>query len=411
MIVLVANLGSSSFKYKLFDMGADGSAERLLADGAADRIGLGQSAWSVKAGATTAEGVADLMDHAAAIDLHLDELVKIGAVRSVGKIEAIGFKAVHGGPIKDPVQVDKHVLATMERFADVAPQHNPPYIEAMRAFKQKLPRVAQVAAFETGFHQTIPLARQAYGIPHEWFADLGIRRYGFHGASHRYIAGRMAQIAPTARRLISCHLGGSSSISAIEGERSLANSFGMTAQSGVMHASRVGDFDAFALLKLMQSGLDIDTIFHRLGKEGGVHGLSGVSPDIREVEQAATTGNAQAQLALDAFIDSVRHYIGAYLVVLGGIDALVFTGGIGQNGKAIRAAICADLGFVGLRLDPDKNQAADGKLETRIDRGDGAQIWALPTNEELVVARQTFAVLNNQTNKGSSAAATHSATA
>ena len=393
MVILVSNLGSSSFKYKLFDMAADGSSERVLADGAADRIGLGRSAWSVNAAGKQSEGVADLMDHGAAIELHLSELAKIGAIESVDQVEAIGFKAVHGGPIKDPSEVDDDLLATMERFADVAPQHNPPYIAAMRAFRQKLPRVPQVAAFETGFHQTIPMARQAYGIPHEWLADLGIRRYGFHGASHRYIAGRMAEIAPGARKLISCHLGGSSSISALQDGVSVANSFGMTCQTGVMHASRVGDFDAFALLKLLQSGLDIDTIFQKLGKEGGVHGLSGVSPDMREVEQAAVGGNERAKLALDAFVESVRHYIGAQLVVLGGIDALVFTGGIGQNGKAIRTAICADLDFAGIRLEPERNEAAASGAEARIDGGDGAQIWVVPTNEELVVARQTLAVL------------------
>ena len=265
MVILVSNLGSSSFKYKLFDMAADGSSELVLAEGAADRIGLGQSAWSVTAGDKVARGVADLLDHGAAIELHLNELAKIGAITAVDQVDAIGFKAVHGGPIKEPTLVDDDLLATMEQFADVAPQHNPPYITAMRAFKKKLPRVPQVAAFETGFHQTIPLARQAYGIPYEWLADLGIRRYGFHGASHRYIAGRMAQIAPQARKVISCHLGGSSSISALQDGVSVANSFGMTCQTGVMHASRVGDFDAFALLKLLQSGLDIDTIFQKLG--------------------------------------------------------------------------------------------------------------------------------------------------
>ena len=400
MLILVSNLGSSSFKYKLFDMAADGSSELVLAEGAADRIGLGQSAWSVTAGDKVARGVADLLDHGAAIELHLNELAKIGAITAVDQVDAIGFKAVHGGPIKEPTLVDDDLLATMEQFADVAPQHNPPYITAMRAFKKKLPRVPQVAAFETGFHQTIPLARQAYGIPYEWLADLGIRRYGFHGASHRYIAGRMAQIAPQARKVISCHLGGSSSISALQDGVSVANSFGMTCQTGVMHASRVGDFDAFALLKLLQSGLDIDTIFQKLGKEGGVHGLSGVSPDMREVEQAADAGNERAKLALDAFIESVRHYIGAQLVVLGGIDALVFTGGIGQNGKAIRAAICTGLDFAGIRLDATKNEATVSGGEAQIDTGDGGQIWVVPTNEELVVARQSLQVLTGQIGRG-----------
>jgi len=395
MIVLVSNLGSSSFKYKLFDMAGDGASHRVLADGAADRIGLGKSNWSVDADGKRFEGVDDLMDHAAAIDLHLGELVRARVIESMDRIDAIGFKAVHGGPTKEPVKVDEALLATMQDFADVAPQHNPPYIAAMRAFQKKLPNVPQVAAFETGYHQTIPLARQAYGIPYEWMNRLGIRRYGFHGASHRYIATRMAEIAPEAKKLISCHLGGSSSTSAISDGVSVANSFGMTCQTGVMHASRVGDFDAFALLKLLQSGIDLDTIWTGLGKEGGVLGLSGVSPDMREVEQAAADGNERAKLALDAFVESVRHYVGAQLVVLGGTDALVFTGGIGQNGREIRTAVCAGLDFAGIRLDEAKNEAAPRGVESRIDDGSGgAQIWVLPTNEELIVARQTVHVLN-----------------
>jgi acetate kinase len=397
MILLIANLGSTSFKYKLFRMPAPGSGnEHVLAVGAADRIGQGPSAWSVKASERSSEGTADLADHAAAIDLHLAQLTKLGALGSISDVEAIGFKAVHGGPISGAVRVDDQVLATMEEFADVAPQHNPPYIAAMRAFMKKLPGVPQVAAFETAFHQTIPLARQVYGIPHEWVEDLGVRRYGFHGASHRYIATRLGEIAPHARGVISCHLGGSCSICAIRDGKSVANSFGMTAQSGTFHASRVGDFDAFAILKLLAEGLDLDTIWRKLGKEGGLKGLSGVSADMRDVEQAAAKGNPRAKLAIDAFVESCRHYIGAYLAVLNGADAIAFTGGVGQHGKAIRAAILADMSFAGIAIDPRKNKEADGNAESRIDAGDGVEVWVLPTNEELIVARQTIEVLQQQ---------------
>jgi acetate kinase len=396
MLILVANLGSTSFKYKLFDM----PAERVLAVGAADRLGQGKSNWSVDAGGRSRSGVDDLDDHAAAIALHLKLLVEMGAIASMDAVEAIGFKAVHGGQISGAVRVDDHVLATMEQFNDVAPQHNPPYIAAMRAFMRTLPKVPQVAAFETAFHQTIPLARQVYGVPHQWVTDLGIRRYGFHGASHRYIATRMAQLVPGARRVISCHLGGSSSICAIRDGKSQANSFGMTAQSGTFHASRVGDFDTFALLKLLKSGMDLDAVWRTLGKESGLLGLSGVSPDMREVEKAADAGNAQARLAIDAFVDTCRQYVGAHLAVLNGTDAVVFTGGIGQHGKAIRAAICRDMDYAGLDLDLARNESARGGEETRIDTGSGAQIWILPTNEELVVARQTLDVLKNHEKQG-----------
>jgi acetate kinase len=395
MIVLVANLGSTSFKYKLFDM--DQGNERVLATGAADRIGVGSSAWSVQVGDKSEKGTVDLADHAAAIDLHLKALLRQGAITSLDQIDAIGFKAVHGGPISGAAVVDEKVIATMERFADVAPAHNPPYIAAMKAFAEELPNAPQVAAFETGFHQTIPPARQVYAIPYDWTEDLGVRRYGFHGASHRYIATRMKQIAPDARRIISLHLGGSCSICAIEDGKSVANSFGMTAQSGVFHNNRVGDFDVFALLKLTKAGYDLEAIFKRLGKEGGLLGISGVSSDMREVEEAAAKGDERAQLAVDAFVESCRHYLGAYLVALGGADAVVFTGGIGQHGKELREAICANLDFAGIKLDPARNRAATGSKDEQLQSKDSrTQVWVLPTNEELIVARQTAEALSNQ---------------
>ncbi|MEI7766894.1 MAG: acetate/propionate family kinase [Phycisphaerae bacterium] len=391
MLILVANLGSTSFKYKLYDL--DAKSERVLAQGDADRIGQAVSAWSVTpTGQTRKAGTAALADHGAAISLHLNELVALGVIPSIQAVQAIGFKAVHGGPISGAVRVDDHVISVMEQFADVAPAHNPPYVAAMRAFAQRLPAVPQVAAFETAFHQDIPPARQTYAIPHEWTEKLGIRRYGFHGASHRYIATRMAQIAPTAGKIINCHLGGSSSICAIKDGKSVANSFGMTAQSGLPHAARVGDFDTFALLKLLKSGLDVDTVFKRLGKEGGLLGISGVSQDMRDLEAAAAQGNARAQLAIDVLVEAVRHYIGAYLVALNGADAITFTGGIGQHAQRVRAAILSNLEFAGIRMDAGKNQTAKG--ECRIDAADSrVQIWVLPTDEELIVARQTFGVL------------------
>ena len=366
MLVLVANLGSTSFKFKLLDMSSNGAE---VARGGYERIG---------------QKDAPFRTHGDVIDVILKECPR--------KPDAIGFKAVHGGPISGAVRVTDEVIATMEQFADVAPAHNPPYIAAMRAFREKMPATPQVAAFETAFHQTIPLSRQVYAIPHEWTEKLGIRRYGFHGASHRYIATRVKEIVPAARRVISCHLGGSCSVCAIQDGRSVANSFGMTAQSGVPHNNRVGDFDTFALLKLTKQGLALDEVFRRLGKEGGLLGMSGVSPDMRDVERSANEGNARARLAVDAFVESVRGFVGSYLVALGGCDVLAFTGGIGENGAAIREAVCRNLSFAGIVLDPQKNKVRG--TETKISAVEsGAEIWIVPTNEELIVARQTVAVL------------------
>ena len=367
MIVLVANLGSTSFKYKLLDMGAGGAE---VARGGYERIGQEGSAFRT----------------------HGDVIEEI--LKKIGRTpDAIGFKAVHGGPISGAVRVTEEVIRTMEQFADVAPAHNPPYIAAMRALREKLPQVPQVAAFETAFHQTIPMSRQVYAIPHDWTKNFGIRRYGFHGASHRYIATRVRELTPYhSHRIISCHLGGSCSITAIEDGKSVANSFGMTAQSGIPHNNRVGDFDAFAMQKLVKQGMSLDEIFRKLSKEGGMLGMSGVSPDMRDIEKAAAEGNKWARLAIEAFVESIRHYVGAYLVVLGGCDVLAFTGGIGENGIAIRAAVCRNLGWAGIELDEEKNKVrgVEGKISAETS---GASVWIVPTNEELIVARQTVEAL------------------
>jgi acetate kinase len=368
MFILVANLGSTSFKYKLLDMASSGAE---VARGTFERIG--QKDCPHKTHGDCLDEIMDALPH---------------------KPDAIGFKAVHGGPISGAVRVTDEVLATMEQFADVAPAHNPPYIAAMRAFREKLPSVPQVAAFETAFHQTIPLSRQIYAIPHEWTEKLGIRRYGFHGASHRYISMRVPELVgrDSARRIISCHLGGSCSVCAIDGGKSVANSFGMTVQSGLPHNNRVGDFDTFAIMKLLKQGISLDEIFRRLGKEGGLLGMSGVSPDMRDIERAAAAGDSRAKLAIDAFVEAVRHYIGAFLVVLGGCDVLAFTGGMGENATALRQAVCKNLDFVGLILDPQKNQTRG--QEERISKVESnGEIWIVPANEELIVALQTESVL------------------
>jgi len=371
MRILVANIGSTSFKFKLLDMERDGME---LSRGSFERIGQADSPYRT---------------HSDAIDVLLKDLLEKKQMP-----DAIGFKAVHGGPISGAVRVTPQVIATMEQFADVAPAHNPQYIAAMNAFQSRHPQVPQVAAFETAFHQTIPLSRQVYAIPHEWTEILGIRRYGFHGASHRYISIRVPELVGkgNCRRLISCHLGGSCSICAIDGGKSVANSFGMTAQSGLPHNNRVGDFDTFALRKLLKHGLGLEDIFNKLASLGGMAGMSGISPDMRDIEHAAAGGDPRAVLAIDVLVEAIRHYIGAYLVVLGGCDVLAFTGGIGENDNAIREAVCRNLQWAGIELDAFKNQVR-GK-ETKISKVEsGTEVWVVPTNEELIVAMQTQAVL------------------
>jgi acetate kinase len=317
-------------------------------------------------------------------------------LQDASDVAAIAFKAVHARNLTGVHKVDEDVLEAMEAFADVAPAHNPPYVKAMRMLSGRFPRLPLVAAFETGFHRSIPEANQRYAIPDRWATELGVRRWGFHGASHRYIAGRVAELTGRAdARIVSCHLGGSSSLCAIRGGRSLACSLGMSPQSGLPHNNRVGDFDVFALpVILRETGLTLEGVLDVLANKSGLEGLSGAGRDLRDIEAAADHGNHQATLALDVFIASVRQYLGAYLVELGGADVIAFTGGIGENSVRIRTGVCRDLGWFGIELDAARN--AEGAPERRVSTdGSRVEVWTVPTNEELVVARQSRDLLRS----------------
>lgn len=390
--VLVVNIGSTSFKYRLYDM----PAEKLLARGGIERIGESDSRSYVLGEDSTLETIAPVADHGAALAACLQHLTDptTGCLTDAKEIAAIGFKAVHAGEVSAAQIVNDRLLDAMETYSSVAPAHNPPYLRAMRQLRARHPDIPLVAVFETGFHRSAPEAYRTYAIPYDWTSELGIRRYGFHGASHRYIATRMAEV--TGRndlRIISCHLGGSSSLCAIQGGRSLGTSMGMSPQSGLPNNNRVGDFDIFALpLILERTGLPLDRVLSRLANEGGLKGIGGVGADLRDIEAAAQQGNHRAKLAIDVFVASIRDYLGAFLVRLRGADAVVFTGGIGENSTRIRADVCEGLESLGIRLDPRKNLAAKG--ETLVSEHDSpVAIWIMPTNEEIVVARQAVEAL------------------
>ncbi len=385
MKILVANLGSTSFKYRLFDM----TDERLLARGGVERIGAAESASFVEVDGRRLTATVQARDHAVAVRLCLAQLAEQKCLTSPQELAAIGFKAVHAKGVSGVQRVDAAVLAAMEAYNDVAPAHNPPYVSAMRLLARELPEIPLVAAFETGFHQTITPAEKAYAIPLDWMERHGVQKWGFHGASHRYIGWRTGQLLgnPNAK-IISCHLGGSSSVCAIEGGRSRANSLGMSPQSGLPHNNRVGEFDVFALpVLLRETGKTLDEILSDLANKSGLLGLSGFN-DLRDIEEAATQGDEKARLALDVFVAAVRHYLGAYLLLLNGADAIVFTGGIGENSVRMREAVCANLDWFGIALDPVKNQGARGEAAIH-QEGSRVQVWIMPTNEELIVARQT----------------------
>jgi acetate kinase len=318
-----------------------------------------------------------------------------GVLGSADEVSAIGFKAVHAKGVSGVQRVTDAVLDAMDAYADVAPAHNPIYTRSMRALAAQFPQIPMVAAFETGFHQSIPNGQRHYAIPHAWAADHGIYRYGFHGASHRYISWRMPELMGSIDlKVISCHLGGSSSLCAIRNGQSAACSLGMSPQSGLPHNNRVGDFDVFALpVLLRETGQSLDQILDTLANRSGLLGLCGHN-DLREIEQAAAAGEAGSRLALDVFVASIRHYLGAYLVELGGADAIVFTGGIGENSSLIRDEVCRGLDWFGIALDPVKNQTAKGEALVS-SNASRVQLWTVPTNEEIVVARQAHDLLTS----------------
>ena len=391
MKILVANIGSTSLKWRLFDF--SNNAERLLHKGGFERV----------------------TDYPKAIEDCLAQLKDAGALANESEIAAVGFKPVLAKGVTGCVRFDERILGAMADYNGLAPAHNPPYIAGIRLFGKRMPGVPLVGLFETAFYQFAPEAMMRYAVPQAWH-DIGIRRFGFHGASHKFIAERSAEllgrndIADLVRKLytdggntavngaplrvISCHLGGSSSVTGIRNGVAIGTSMGMSPQSGLPQNNRVGDLDAEAIPYAVKTlGITIEEAQRQLTKESGIKGISGVSNDIRDIATAANQGNAQAQLALDVFITSARHWIGSYFFEMGGADAIVFTAGIGENRAELREAICANLTDLGIELDTALN-ASTSATETVISKpGSRVKVLVIPTNEELVVARETKRLL------------------
>ncbi|MBL6714708.1 MAG: acetate/propionate family kinase [Pirellulales bacterium] len=397
MKILVANLGSTSFKYRLFDLpdaAASGGDERELARGGVERIGAAESRVYASAGENELEVVQPVPDHGVALEAALSQLTGAGGpLTDVAEVAAVGFKAVHGGRAGGVTRVTPDVLTAMEEMAEVAPAHNPPYVKAMRTVAARLPGVPLVAAFETGFHATIPTRNALYAVPTAWVEEHLVRRWGFHGASHRYVAGRMQQLAPAAggrsHRGVSCHLGGSSSVCWLRDGASVGASMGMSPQSGLPQNNRAGDVDPFVLRHMAKAtGRSFDDLLDELSSQSGLAGMSGTSGDMRDLEAAADGGSQRAADAIAVYVGAIRHWLGGGLVELGGLDCIGFAGGIGENSPRVRSEVCQGLEDLGIRLDPEANTTGTG--ERPIHAADSrVAIWVVPTNEEIVVARQT----------------------
>jgi acetate kinase len=393
VLVLVANLGSTSFKYRLFNM----NDETTLARGGVERIGDSQSRSTVSIGNWSDTRQAPVPDHGVAVKACLEQLTDLehGVLQSAADVSAIGFKAVHGGRLSGVFQVNDDVLAAMAEMNEAAPAHNPPYIAAMRTMRQQIEKIPLVAAFETDFHRTIPESRKTYAIPAQWTEAMHIKKWGFHGASHRYIATRAAELLGRSdARIISCHLGGSSSLTAIRDGASVMTTMGMTPQTGLPQNNRVGDFDPFALpLIIARTGKTLDEVLAEMSSQGGLLGISGKSGDMRDLEAGADAGDQRCQLALDVYHEEIRRHLGGMIVALGGVDAIIFTGGIGENGARTRHEVCRDLEELGIAIDPSRNEAVAGETTFHAQHS-RTQLWVIPTNEELIVARQCVALLS-----------------
>jgi acetate kinase len=381
MKILIPNIGSTSFKYRLLEL-PEGSHrdETVLAQGRVERIG---------------QPGGECADYKAAIHKCLGEIAGPGKpLAGLTEIDAVGFKAVHTGPLNQPQIVDDALLATMEEFSFLAPAHNPPYIAAMKAFQQELPGVPLVAVMEPFPYRFMDEASTTYAVPYAWRTEHGIRRYGFHGATHRAARERaQALLGRENLRHISCHLGGSSSVAAFRNGVVIGTSMGASPQSGLPQNNRVGDIDVFAVLYMMKKlGLGPDEMAKLLSSQSGLAGISGTSGDMRDLDEAAARGDKRARLALDVFVRAIRHYVGALLVELGGLDVITFSGGIGENGTAIRAAVLECLVPFGVELDEEKNAAVQGEGEISTHRS-LVRVWVIPANEEAIVARETAAVV------------------
>lgn len=395
MKILVINCGSSSLKYQFLDM----NNESVLAKGLVERIGIEGSVLKHEKTGMDKEVInADIKDHEIALKLVMDALVneKYGAIKDLSEIDAVGHRVVHGGEsFAKSVLIDENVMKGIKDCIDLAPLHNPPNITGIRACQKLLPNVKMVAVFDTAFHQTMPESSYIYAIPYEYYEKYRIRRYGFHGTSHLFVSERAAQIMGKNKEdlnIITCHLGNGASVSAIKGGKCIDTSMGLTPLEGLIMGTRSGDMDPAIVTFLMEKeGLSAKEVDNMLNKKSGVLGISGVSSDFRDIEEEAEKGNKKAQLALDMFHTRVKKYIGAYAAQLGHVDALVFTAGLGENSAESREEICKNMDFLGIEIDTNVNKVR-GKETLISTENSRVKVYIIPTNEELVIARDTLAL-------------------
>ena len=394
MKILVLNCGSSSLKYQLIDM----SNEEVLCVGLVERIGIEGSVLKQEKDGVEGKYIVEqpMKNHQDAIKLVLDAVVdpQYGGVKDIKEVEAVGHRVVHGGEkFAGSVLITDEVKAALEECIELAPLHNPANIMGIEACEAILPGVPMVGVFDTAFHQTMPKSSYLYGLPHELYTKYGVRRYGFHGTSHRYVSQRAAAMLGKNIedcKIITCHLGNGASVAAIDGGKSVDTSMGFTPLEGLIMGTRCGDIDAAILPFLMEKeGLDAKGLSDLMNKKSGVYGMTGISSDFRDIEDAAAQNNELAQVALESYAKKVKKYIGSYAAEMNGVDAVVFTAGVGENGIDMRADIMANMDFLGMKLDEEANKVR-GKERVISTEDSKVKILLIPTNEELMIARDTL---------------------
>ncbi len=394
MKILICNVGSTSLKYQLFDME---QGEAVLASGGAERVGTAKSEfyWQNHLNGANGREINPFPTHKEAISRMLDALLD-GVIAALSEVGSVGFKVVLAKGVTGVQYLTEDVLQAMADFNCVAPAHNPPYIAAIRQFKELMPHTPMIGSFETAFHKDMPPEAYLYPIPAK-LAEAGVRRYGFHGASLEYLSTWTAKtMGRDDLKLVCCHLGGSGSLCAVKNGISIDTTLGMGLQCGVMHNNRAGDMDPYIIFYLVEElGMSLEDVKTMLQKESGFLGMSGgVSGDLRDVEQAAQEGNVDCLNAVNAYAYSIKKYIGSYMAAMGGLDAIVFGGGIGRNGKNLRLAALSDLSCFGVEVDATKNDANIGGSDISVD-GSKVRIYVVDTNEEIVVARKAKALLES----------------
>lgn len=393
MKILVANVGSTSYKCRLIDM----ENEAELAKGAVERVGSERAvvSFSVAGAEPRPDSVERIADHREAVARVLALMAESGIVSSLDEVAGVGFKTVQAGTRNGSVLLTPEVTDAMEEYATVFPAHNPQYLSCIYYFREIAPKIPLVGVFEPGFHLSIPEHRRIFGLPYEWYEKYGVRKYGFHGASFRYVSAEVPKrlnLDPKTVKMIICHLGGSSSICAFRDGVSVDTSFSFTTQSGLVQSFRFGDVDPYAFLYVMRKkGIGFEEALAEAASDGGLLGISGVSADMRDLREAAAAGNQRAALAIDKFVYDIVRYIGQYWVLLEGADVIAFSGGTGMYDWELRAAVAEKLAFLGIRLDPERNRERAEGIKSA--PGSSVTIVTVNTNEEIVVARETARVV------------------